>query len=129
MISLLWSRSRKIINIVLSVYSVACLFWNAHSHESLGYRVSTLQFQINSGIWNINGFWPKPSIIISISWRSLKFKLHFFWNTGKSWFKKPHFSFLISRVVWFKKDLCYISKNRLLQKRPYVSEFARWYLS
>ena len=33
--------------------------------------------------------------------------------TGKSLFKKLHFSFLKSSVVWFKKDLCTESKKCL----------------
>jgi hypothetical protein len=32
-------------------------------------------------------------------------------STVNSRFKKVHFSFLISRYVWFKKDLCSESKN------------------
>ena len=37
-------------------------------------------------------------------------------STVNSRFKKPHFSFLKSRVVWFKKDLCTEFKNRSSEK-------------
>ena len=40
--------------------------------------------------------------------------------TGKSRFKKPHFFFLKSRVVWFKKDLCTESENRSAEKMTYL---------
>ena len=49
---------------------------------------------------------------------------HFYWcipgmletYTVNSRFKKVHFSFLKSRVVWFKKDQCSKSKNRSSEK-------------
>ena len=50
-------------------------------------------------------------------------------STVNSWFKKVHFSFLKSRVVWFKKDLCSESKNRSSKNNAYVGEFATWDLS
>ena len=43
-------------------------------------------------------------------------------NTVNSRFKKVHFSSLKSRVVWFKKDLCSESKNRLSEKNA----LCRW---
>ena len=39
------------------------------------------------------------------------------YSTVKSWFKKVHFFSLKSRLVWFKKDLCSKSKNRLPPKK------------
>ena len=42
--------------------------------------------------------------------------------TVNSRFKKVHFSFLKSRVVWFKKDLCSESKNRSSEKNA----LCRW---
>ena len=44
-------------------------------------------------------------------------------HTGESRFKKPYFSFLQLRVVWFKKDLCIESKNRSSKKMSYVGKF------
>ena len=58
-------------------------------------------------------------------WRTDKFvrrKVRWKWDTVNSWFKKVHFSFLKSRVVWFKKDLCSESKNRLSEKNA----LCRW---
>ena len=49
--------------------------------------------------------------------------------TVNSWFKKVHVSFLKSRVVWFKTDLCSESKSRSSEKMPYVGKFATWDLS
>ena len=43
-------------------------------------------------------------------------------TTLKSWFKNVHFFFLKSRLVWFKKDLCSESKNRLPEKNA----LCRW---
>ena len=50
-------------------------------------------------------------------------------NTVNSWFKKVHFSFLKSRVVWFKKDLCNESNNQSSKKfgwicnlRPFLNQ-------
>ena len=43
-------------------------------------------------------------------------------GTVNSRFKKVHFSFLKSRVVWFKKDLCSESKNWLSEKNA----LCRW---
>ena len=43
-------------------------------------------------------------------------------STVNSRFKKLHFYFLKSRVVWFKKDLWYESKNRLSEKNA----LCRW---
>ena len=57
-------------------------------------------------------------------WNQSMFELKFD-DTVNSWFKKVHFSFLKSRVVWFKKD----SKNLLSKKMPSVGEFATWDLS
>ena len=48
--------------------------------------------------------------------------MHLTHSTVKSWFKKVHFFFLKSRLVWFKKDLCSESKNRLPPKNP----LCRW---
>ena len=45
-----------------------------------------------------------------------------FGATVKSWFKKVHFFFLKSRLVWFKKDLCSESKNWTPQKNA----LCRW---
>ena len=50
-------------------------------------------------------------------------------STVKCWFKKFHFSFLKSRVVWFKKKICSDSKNQSSEKMCYVGEFATWDLS
>ena len=44
-------------------------------------------------------------------------------------FKKVHFFFLKSRVVWCKKNLCSKSKNGRQRKLPYVGEFASLDLS
>ena len=41
-----------------------------------------------------------------------------------SWFKKLCFSFLKSKVVWFKKIYVLILKNGLPKKIPYVGEIA-----
>ena len=43
-------------------------------------------------------------------------------GTVNSRFKKVHFSFLKSRVVWFRKDLCSESKNQLSEKNA----LCRW---
>ena len=45
------------------------------------------------------------------------------WWTVRPRFKKLHFSFLKSRVVWFKKDLCTESKNRLSDKNAWCRQF------
>ena len=48
-------------------------------------------------------------------------------TTGKSRFKKLHFSFLKSRVVWFKKDLCTEFKNSSYQKKNALCTYLlRW---
>ena len=49
-----------------------------------------------------------------------------FFSTVKSRFRKLHFFFLKSRVVWFKKDLCTESKNRSSKKMFYPGEFTGW---
>ena len=69
--------------------------------------------------------WPYVVEISEHAWCS-KFK---FMGTVNSRFGKVHFSFLQSRVVRFKKDLCSESKNQLSEKMPYIGEFATWNLS
>ena len=49
-------------------------------------------------------------------------------STGKCQFKKPHFLFLKSRVLWFRKKLWTKSKKQLLQKNvfKYIGAFSDW---
>ena len=48
-------------------------------------------------------------------WKRNSFEFKFD-DTVNSQFKTVHFSFLKSRVVWFKKELCSESKNRSSEK-------------
>ena len=61
--------------------------------------------------WRLCSNWRKNKILLNIS-------------TVNSRFKKVHFSFLKSRVIWFRKDLFSEFKNRSSEKIPYIGEFA-----
>ena len=50
-------------------------------------------------------------------WKSNSGTLWQLATTVNSWLKKVYFSFLKSRVVWFKTDLCSESKNRSSEKK------------
>ena len=52
--------------------------------------------------------WSGIGWVTRIKWetRIVIFAIIVWCGTVNSWFKKVHFSFLKSRVVWFKKNLC-----------------------
>ena len=69
--------------------------------------------------------WQQPTFMIKTTqprYVKLRHLSKQFESTVKSWFKKVHFFFLKSRLVWFKKDLCSESKNRFPEKNA----LCRW---
>ena len=83
-------------------------------HENIRFRLKWRRCSLDRQ-------WCHREILLGKTPRNL---CSFCGGTVNSWFKKVHFSFLKSRVVWFKKDLCSESKNWLSEKNTYyVGEF------
>ena len=92
--------------------------YSVHLQNSMKPHQSLLQLEIESKIALCKNFSLMSKLYIpsTINTR-MNFELLLFWgSTVNSRFKKVHFSFLKSRVVWFKKDLCSESKNRSSEK-------------
>ena len=106
-----------------------CLYLNTKTYNFLLMHVSWIEF------WNyqkyISVFFISFDVKISFWMCYMLWKLTMLTglllvlkviNTVNSWCKKVYFSFLKSRVVWFKEDLCYESKNQLSEKNA----LCRW---